>query len=316
MRNTTLKQLRSVAAIVRTGRIVGAAKELNLTTPAVTSQLKLLETELGVSLFDRTQTGMRPTAAGWEVFRTASRVEDLLKECRERIDDLQGLRHGTITVGVVSTGKYFAPPLIAAFMHDHPHVDVRLSVGNRDAIVEAMRSYQIDLAIMGRPPSDFDVEAKAFGDHPLVVIAAPDHPLARQRRISKRVLARERFLIREEGSGTRAAYDTFFEGLEVNGMPTGMEIGSNETIKQSVMAGLGIALISGHSVAVELADKRLVTLDVPGLPIMRHWYLVRRSDKSLSSAASVFSDFLLERGAGFLPAVGVSGAKTAVAASA
>ena len=208
MRNVTLKQLRSVAAIMRSGRIVGAAKELNLTTPAITSQLKLLETELGVSLFDRTQTGMRPTAAGWEVFRTATRVEDLLNECRERIDDLHGLKHGTITIGVVSTGKYFAPQLIAAFMREHSHVDVRLSVGNRDAIAEALRSYQVDLAIMGRPPSDFDVEAKDFGNHPLVIVAAPEHPLTWQRRIAKRVLARERFLIREEGSGTRAAYDS------------------------------------------------------------------------------------------------------------
>ncbi len=314
MRNVTLKQLRSVAAIMRNGRIVSAAKELNLTTPAITSQLKLIETELGASLFDRTQTGMRPTAAGWEVFRTATRVEDLLNECRERIDDLQGLRHGTITIGVVSTGKYFAPQLIAAFMREHPHVDVRLSVGNRDAIVEALRSYQVDLAIMGRPPSDFEVEARDFGDHPLVVIAGPEHPLAGERRISKQALARERFLIREEGSGTRAAYDTFFEGLAVNAMPTGMEIGSNETIKQSVMAGLGIALISGHSVAVELEEKRLVTLDVPGLPIMRHWYLVRRADRSESSAASAFSDYLAERGTGFLPSIGPAASPRAGAA--
>ena len=301
MRNTTLKQLRSVAAIIRTGRIVGAAKELNLTTPAVTSQLKLIETALGVSLFDRTQTGMRPTTAGWEVFRTASRIDDLLRECQERIDDLGGLRHGMITVGVVSTGKYFAPRLMAAFMRDNPHVEVRLSVGNRDAIVEALREYQVDLAIMGRPPSDFDVEATSFGRHPLVVIAAPDHPLAGRRRISKRVLARERLLIREEGSGTRAALETFFEGLQVNGTPTGMEIGSNETIKQAVMAGLGIALLSGDSVAVELADERLVTLDAIGLPIVRHWFLVRRSDRSLSAAAEAFSAFLRQSGAGFLP---------------
>lgn len=314
MRNVTLKQLRSVAAIMRNGRIVSAAKELNLTTPAITSQLKLIETELGVSLFDRTQTGMRPTAAGWEVFRTATRVEDLLNECRERIDDLQGLKHGTITIGVVSTGKYFAPQLIAAFMREHPHVDVRLSVGNRDAIVDALRSYQVDLAIMGRPPSDFEVEATDFGDHPLVVIASPDHPLTKQRRIAKRDLARERFLIREQGSGTRAAYDTFFEGLEVNAMPAGMEIGSNETIKQAVMAGLGIALISGHSVHVELEERRLATLDAPGLPIMRHWYLVRRSDRSLSSAASAFTAFLVERGASFLPSIGTKGKPEAGAA--
>jgi DNA-binding transcriptional LysR family regulator len=302
MRNTTLKQLRSVAAIIRGGRIVSAAKELNLTTPAVTSQLKLIETELGLPLFDRTQAGMRPTAAGWEVFRTASRIEDLLRECREKIDDLKGLRHGTITIGVVSTGKYFAPQLIAAFMREHPHVDVRLFVGNRDAIVEALREYRVDMAIMGRPPEDFEVEAKSFGRHPLVIVAAPDHPLVGQKRIAKRVVARERFLIREEGSGTRAAFETFFEGMPVKGTPTGMEIGSNETIKQAVMAGLGVALISGHSVAVELADSRLVMLDVAGLPIIRQWFLVRRVDRSLSTAGDAFAAFLRERGAAFLPA--------------
>lgn len=301
MRNVTLKQLRSVAAILRSGRIVGAAKDLNLTTPAVTSQLKLLESELGVVLFDRTQTGMRPTAAGWEVFRTASRIEDLLRECAEWIDDLNGLRHGMLSVGAVSTGKYFAPRLMAAFMNDHPHVEVQLLVGNRDAIVEALREYEVDLAVMGRPPSDFEVEAIPFGPHPLVVIAAPEHQLAGEVRIAKRVLARERFLIREEGSGTRAAFQTFFEGLEVKGTPTGMEIGSNETIKQAVMAGLGIALISADSIAAEIADGRLVMLDVQGLPIVRRWFLVRRSDRSPSAASEGFSTFVRESGAGFLP---------------
>ena len=301
MRNVTLKQLRSVAAIVRSGRIVNAANELNLTTPAVTSQLKLIETELGLPLFDRTQSGMRPTAAGREVFRTASRIEDLLRECRERIDDLKGLRHGTITIGVVSTGKYFAPQLIAAFMREHPHLDVQLFVGNRDAVVEALRDYKVELAIMGRPPQDFEVDAKSFGQHPLVVVAAPGHPLVGQRRIAKRRLANERFLIREEGSGTRSAYDTLFDGQQIPA-PPGMEIGSNETIKQAVMAGLGVALISGHSIAVEVADRRLAILDVVGLPVVRQWFLVRRTDRSLSTAAQVFSTYLRQSGAEFLPA--------------
>lgn len=308
MRNVTLKQLRSVAAIVRNGRIINAAKELKLTTPAVTTQLKLLETQLGIDLFDRTRGGMRPTVAGWEVFRAATRMEDLLRECEEKIDDLKGLRHGTITVGVVSTAKYFAPPLLAAFMRDHPHVEVGLQVGNRDAIVDALRDYRVDLAITGRPPTDFNVEAIPFGEHPLVVIAAPDHPLASQSRIAKRVLAKERFLIREEGSGTRAAFDSFFEGLQVKGTPIGMEIGSNETIKQAVMAGLGIALISGHSIAVETADKRLAVLDVVGLPIVREWYLVRRTDRSVSNATEAFVRFLKESGSAFLPTQGLYGA--------
>ena len=158
---------------------------------------------------------------------------------------------------------------------------------------------------MGRPPDDFEVEAIAFGRNPLVVIAAPDHRLAGHNRIPKRILARERFLIREEGSGTRAAFEALFEGLHGKGTPTGMEIGSNETIKQAVMAGLGIALISGDSVAVELADKRLVTLDAPGMPIVRQWNLVRRQDSSLSAAAAAFSSFLQQSGADYLPSQGL-----------
>ena len=305
MRNATLKQLRSVAAILRTGRIAAAAKELNLTTPAVTSQLKLLEADLGVSLFDRTRAGMRPTEAGWEVFRAATRIDDLLRECSEQIDDLNGLRHGTITVGVVSTGKYFAPSLMAAFIADNPHVDVRLSVGNRDSIVEALDDYEVDLAVMGRPLTDKAVEAVPFGRHPLVVIAAPGHALAGQKRISKRALAREQFLVREKGSGTRAAFEAFFEGIEVSTVAVGMEVASNETIKQAVIAGLGVALISGDSIATEIADGRLVTLDAPGLPIVRRWFLVRRTDRSMSAAAETFSHFVLEGGEAFLPSHGL-----------
>ena len=305
MRNVTLKQLRSVTAILRTGRIVAAAKELNLTTPAITSQLKILEDGLGVTLFDRTRSGMRPTAAGWEVFRTASRIADILQECQERLDGLHGLRAGAVTVGVVSTGKYFAPKLMAAFMGSHPHVEIKMSVGNRDAIIDALSEYSVDLAIMGRPPRDFEVEAMPIGLHPLVVIAAPDHPLAGKRNVPRRALAGERFLIREEGSGTRAAFDAFFAEVAVTGQRPGTEIGSNETIKQAVMAGLGIALISGDAIAAEMADGRLVALDVPGLPIMRQWFVVRRSDRTLSTAAAAFFAFLRESGARFLPSAGL-----------
>ncbi len=301
MKNITLKQLRSVAAITRSGRIANAAKELNLTTPAITSQLKLLEAELGVPLFDRTQQGMRPTAAGWEVFRTASRIADLLTECEERIADLKGLKAGVVTVGIASTGKYFAPRLMAAFMKANPHIEIKLNIGNREAMVDALRDYAVDLAIMGRPPHDFAVDAVSLGEHPLIVIASPDHPLARARNIAKQQLAGERFLMREEGSGTRASFDVFFFDIGGGDGAAGVEMGSNETIKQAVMAGLGIALISGHTVAAELADGRLIALDIEGLPIRREWFTVHRADRTMSTAASAFLDFTRTRGADFLP---------------
>jgi DNA-binding transcriptional LysR family regulator len=301
MKSVSLKQLRSVAAITRTGRIVSAAKELNLTTPAITSQLKLLETELGMTLFDRTRKGMRPTAAGWEVFRTASRIADLLQECEDRLDDLRGLHSGLVTVGVVSTGKYFAPQMMGAFRRAHPHIELHLIVGNREVMVEALRDYSVDIAIMGRPPGDFEVDATLLGEHPLIVIASPEHPLAGRSRIGVQELAGERFLIREEGSGTRASFEAFFANVARPEHVGGMEIGSNETIKQAVIGGLGIALISGHTVAAELADGRLTALDVTGLPIKRQWFIVHRADRSLSTAAAAFQAFLREKGPDYLP---------------
>jgi DNA-binding transcriptional LysR family regulator len=193
---------------------------------------------------------------------------------------------------------------MAAFMRAHPHLELRLNVSNRDGTVDILRDYAVDLAIMGRPPRDFEVEATPFGFHPLVVIAPPDHRLARHRGIPRVALQSERFLIREIGSGTRTAFEATFAGFTSDSRP-GMEMSSNETIKQAVMAGLGVALISGHTVAAELADGRLVALDIVGLPIMRHWFVVRRADRTLSSAAAAFFAFLRDSGAAFLPPPGL-----------
>ena len=299
MQNVTIKQLRSIAAVIRTGRIVNAARGLNLTTPAITSQIKLLEEELGVALFDRTREGMRPTAAGLAVYGAASRVLAQLDECADAIRDLKGLKGGSIGVGVVSTGKYFAPRIMAAFLHAHPDIDIKLTIGNRGEIIDAVRDYAVDFAIMGQPPADFAVQSTRLGDHPLVIIVPPDHRLVARRRVAKRELAGERFLLREKGSGTRANFETVFADI---GEPLlTVEFGSNETIKQGVMAGLGIAPISGHTVAAELMDGRLVALDVADFPIKRHWYVVHRADRSPSPTAAAFLDFLVDKGAGFLP---------------
>ncbi|MFO1184601.1 MAG: LysR family transcriptional regulator [Bauldia sp.] len=299
MQNATIKQLRSVVEIVRTGRIVSAARELRLTTPAITSQIKLLEEELGVGLFDRTRDGMRPTAAGMAVYSTAMRVLAQLDECADAIRDLKGLKGGTVAVGVVSTGKYFAPYIITAFLRTHPGIDIRMTIGNRGEIIERLRDYAVEFAIMGQPPADFAVQSTRIGEHPLIIIAPPDHHLARRRRVAKADLIGERFLLREKGSGTRANFEAAFADADVPVQT--IEFGSNETIKQGVMAGLGIAPISGHTVAAELTDGRLVALDVEGFPVRRQWYVVHRSDRTLSPSAASFLDFLVSRGADFLP---------------
>jgi DNA-binding transcriptional LysR family regulator len=302
MRKVTLKQLAALTAIGQKGKIVSAAKTLNLTPPAVTLQLQQLEAETGCRLFDRTGGGLRPTDAGEMVLETAGRIWSLLADCEERLAALKGITAGRLSVGVVSTAKYFSPRLIASFAKSHAGVQVRLSVGNREDIVRLLGDFEIDVAIMGRPPKDMPVDAVAFGNHPLVVVAPPEHRLAGRRNIAKAELADEVFLMREEGSGTRTSMEIYMGDMPLKTGNLRIEMGSNETIKQAVMAGLGIAFISAHTVEAELESGRLVTLAVEGLPVQRRWFAVRRLDKALTPTVGAFVDFLKKEGAAFLPA--------------
>lgn len=301
LRNLTLKQLRAVAAIARLGRVTAAAAELNVTPAALTSRVKQLEEEIGLPLFDRTSHGLKPTDAGRELLWAIDSIGVAIEACESRLEALKGLAGGRVAIGVVSTAKYFAPQAIAAFSRAHAGVEISLLVGNRGGTIASLRDYAIDLAIMGRPPGDFEVEATAFGEHPLVVIAPPDHPLAARKRLSRADLADEPFLVREEGSGTRTVFEEFMAGIAVRRARLGIETGSNETIKQAVMAGLGIALISAHTVSVEVESRRLVVLPVEGLPIRRQWFAVRRADKARGPAAQAFWDFLVATGTEWLP---------------
>lgn len=301
MDHITLKQLRAVAAIGRTRKIVSAARELNLTPPAVTLQLQQLEMRAGSALFDRTSAGLRPTDAGQVMLETAAQIRSLLGACEERLAALKGIAAGRLAVGAVSTAKYFAPRLISAFAKVHPGVEVRLMVGNREDIVELVRGFQVDIAIMGTPPKDLRVAATAFGDHPLVVVAPPDHRLVGRRGIPKADLAEEVFLTREEGSGTRSSMEIYLDGLQPTRSKLRIEMGSNETIKQAVMAGLGLAFISAHTVAAEVESGRLASLDVEGLPVLRNWFIVHHLDKALVPAAAAFTNFLKAEGRNFLP---------------
>lgn len=304
MRNLTLKQMKAIRAIDSHGKIVNAAKVLSLTSPAVTIQLKQAEQEVGMVLFDRTQEGMRPTAAGLAVIETAQAIEERLRLLQDQLDAIRGVRAGSLRLGVVSTAKYFAPRLMAAFMKEHPAIEMRLIVGNRAETIDKLRNHDVDLALMGRPPRDVPVRASPFGDHPLVIIAPPEHPLAKAHDISKERIAGEQFLIREPGSGTRISLEIFFADLPGRIDDLGAEMGSNETIKQAVMAGLGVAFISAHTIASEVEAGRLVVLDVAGMPVRRQWYAVTRSDRAVSPAMATFQDFLMRRGAAHLPLLG------------
>ena len=301
MRNLSLKQLQAVAAIVRQGSLTKAADELALTPAALSARIKQLEEEVGLPLFDRTSAGLRPTDAGREMLRAVDGVNAALESCADRLNALKGLSGGRVAAGLTSTAKYFAPQAIGAFSQLHPGVEINLVVGNRERLVDWLRDYDVDVAVMGRPPGDFPVEAVPFGEHPFVIIASPNHPLAARRKLTRGDLAKESFLAREDGSGTQSVFEEFLGGVIVRRPRFVVEMGSNETIKQAVMAGLGIALISGHTVANEVEAGRLALLDVVGLPIRRQWYAVRRADRILGPAGAAFRKFLIEKGERFLP---------------
>jgi LysR family transcriptional regulator for metE and metH len=300
-RRTSLRQLRALGAVTSARSISAAAELLSVTPPAVTQQLHLLEDALGgVPLFERTATGPRPTEAGREVLAALERIESALTDCATAIDALRGMDGGRVTVGVISTAKYFAPFALAAFQRVHPKVEIRVLVGNRAETFTRLERFELDVAVMGYPPEHFPVERAVIGDHPHVIIAAPEHRLVNSRRIPLAEVAQEAFLLREPGSGTRSL---MLGLLAAAGLPNGprMEIGSNETIKQAVMAGMGVALLSAHTIAAEVADGRLTVLDVEGLPIVRQWFVVRRSERRLLPAAKALWDHLRVSGADFLP---------------
>jgi LysR family transcriptional regulator, low CO2-responsive transcriptional regulator len=310
MKDVTLRQLRFLAATARSGSLAAAAEELHLTAPAIAQQLRRLEHTVGLPLLERGPGGQRATEAGRTLVDTLTRIEAELLLGEDTLRSLRAARTGRVALGAVSTAKYFAPRVLASFQHIHPGVTVTLSVGNRDEVLNRLAGYEIDLAVMGRPPGALDVEQEVFGEHPYVLIAAPDHPLLGRRGLTVRDLAEETFLIREHGSGTRLHLDALFTAADL--VPrTSMEIASNETIKQAVMAGLGLALISAHTVAVEVRDGRLGVLHVDGLPIRRHWLVVRMARRASSPATRALWDFFVRRGGSQLPDAATELASTA-----
>jgi LysR family transcriptional regulator, low CO2-responsive transcriptional regulator len=303
MRNVTLRQLRAVKAIRETGKIIKAANMLGLTGPAVTIQLQQLEEELGVTLFDRLTEGLRPTAAGLAAIDAAETIDERLRILDDEIEAITKGRRGTRRLGVVSTAKYFAPRLMAGFSRKFPDIQLDLKIGNREEIIRSLGDHHFDIALMGRPPRDLPVNSLIFGDHPLVIIAPVDHPLADRRDIPKQEIAKENFLIREAGSGTRISLEIFFASLPSKLENLGSEMASNETIKQAVMAGMGIGFISAHTVEMELDFGKLVILDVVGTPIRRDWFSVWRTDRVFTPAMQIFNGFLREEGAKYLPLI-------------
>lgn len=287
----TLRQLRVFEAVARHLNYTRAAQELFLTQPAVSMQVKQLEDQLGVALFEQLGKRIHLTEAGQEVLGYARTVTQQLDELEAVLNRMKGLSGGKLRISVATTANYFIPTLLGTFSRRYPDVTVSLDVTNRETLLRQLAENAVDLVIMGQPPAELDVEAQAFMENPLVVVAPPDHPLARQKGIPLKRLQEEVFLVREPGSGTRSAMERFFAERGMR-LKTGMEVGSNEAIKQSVQAGLGLGLLSRATIEQELALKRLVVLGIEDFPIMRHWYVVHRRGKRLSAPAEAFKQFV------------------------
>ena len=298
----TFRQLRVFTEVAQQGSMVRAAASLHLTPPAVSMQVKEVEAQVGLSLFDRHGRQVSLSTAGEYFLVHAKRLLANLKEADDAMARLKRLEHGLLTIGIVSTAKYFVPQLLARFHEEHLGIDVRLRVaGNREQLVALMQAGEVDLSVMGRPPKEVATRSEAFAAHPLVFVCPPRHRLLDIGRPPVSALEGYPFIVREHGSGTRAAMEAFFTEHRFEPHIT-MEISSNETIKQAVMAGMGLSFLSLHTIGLEVRSGLMQVLDVEGTPLMRMWNIVHLQSKVLSPSAEAFRYFIIERGEAHLVA--------------
>lgn len=288
----TLRQLKLFEAMARYQSFTRTATAMHLTQPAVSMQIKQLEDTIGLPLVEQVGKKIYLTDAGRELHTFSWRMLALLGELEDVVEALKGTQRGHLKVSVATTANRFATRLLAAFAKRHAGITFSLDVTNRQVLLHQLEHNERDLVIMGQPPDDVELTAEAFLTNLLVVIAPADHPLVGQLQIAPAQLARERILVREEGSGTRSAVMRFFTDHDL-ALPISMEMSSNEVIKQAVEAGLGLAIVSMHTLEIELQARRLAVLNVAGFPIERHWYLVQRQGKRLSPVAQAFREFVL-----------------------
>ncbi|HKJ83834.1 MAG TPA: LysR substrate-binding domain-containing protein [Mariprofundaceae bacterium] len=289
----TLRQLTVFEAVVRHMNYSRAAQELHLSQPAASMQVKQLEENIGLPLFEQLGKKIFLTEAGQELLHYARTVLQQLDEAQTTLEELKGLRRGTLHLTMASTANYFAPQLIAAFMRQHPGIKITLDVTNRTGLLQALGQNRTDLAIMGSPPKGHDLTGIPFMDNPLAIIASPNHPMARRKKIALSELADEPFIVRESDSGTRIATERFFAEHDIE-LVAGMEMSRSEAIKQAVMAELGLGIVSMHTIEMELALKRLAVLKVEDFPIMRQWYIVHRQGKRFAAIPEAFKQFVKE----------------------
>jgi DNA-binding transcriptional LysR family regulator len=299
--HVSLRQLKVFESAAAHCSFSKAAQLLHLTQPGVSMHIKELEANAGLPLFERVGKKLFLTEAGRELLGRTREILRALKDAEDALDGLKGLKRGRINLAVVSTAKYFVPRLLASFGKQFPELEVKLSVNNRDTVIDQLVANEVDLAIMGRSPQALETVAEVFALNPHVIIAAPDHPLSRERRIAVDRVAKEIFIVREPGSGTRLAMEQFFEERALS-CRVGMEMASNETIKQAVMAGMGVSFISRHTIDLEIQTQRLAVLNVSGTPVIKQWHVAHLSKTRLSPTAEAFKRFVLTQGRDLLRA--------------
>ncbi len=289
----TFKQLKIFTMVAEHQSYTIAAKVLFLTQPAISMQVKQLEEYVGMPLFERVGKQIALTEAGQELLTYAESIAQQMNEAKLMLDELKGVERGKLHLTMASTANYFAPQLIAAFKRQFPRAEITLDVTNRSGLVDALEHNHTDMAIMGKPPAGHKLKGIPFMDNPLVVIAAPSHPMVLKQPVLLRDLTDEPFIVREQASGTRMAVERFFEkhGLA---LIAGMEMNRSEAIKQAVMAELGLGIVSLHTIEMELALKRLVVLQVEDFPIKRQWHIVYREGKRFAAIPDAFKTFVLE----------------------
>lgn len=299
MRNLTLRQIRIFLSAAKFQSFTKAAADLNITGSAVSLQIKEMEGDIGISLFNRESKQITLTSAGEHFLLHANRVVRTLNEARDVMENLRGTEMGILKIGLVSNTRYFLPTILVEFKKVYPNIQIKIIVKNRQELIELLRECEIDVAIMGKPPKHINANAHLITSHPHGFIASPSHHLAGKPNLPANILNNTDVIFRESGSGTRYIMEKYLseQGLSLK---MSMEMSGNETIKQAVMADLGISLVSLHTIGNELANKKIVILDIQDTPIIRTWYIVTPNSLSTTHAAESFRDFMLERAEGIL----------------
>lgn len=288
----SFRQLRLFLALADTGSVSAAARAMHVTQPTASMQLRELGAAIGMPLYEIVSRRVRLTPLGQELAQTVRRMQSEWENFRQVADATRGLERGRLAISVVSTAKYFIPRWLGSFCAEHPGIDVALQVLNRDGVVQRLRANLDDLYVMSQPPPDIELADRVFLPNPLVVIAPAGHPLCAVRRLDWQRLARETFILREQGSGTRMACEAFFRESGI-APQVRLELGSNEAIKQAVAGGLGLAVVSAHALGSHLGEDGLAVLPVRGFPIHSQWHLVHPLARRLSPIAGVFREHVL-----------------------